>query len=122
MTKVIKESNAVGYDQVDMILSETLSALNEMTRIGGFAPSQWVLGRLPRVPGSQGDIEEYADVGTIQAHLDGPTAFGIQNRYRLLVREQFVKWDLGERMQRAICWNASSVDGPYEVGDVVSFY
>ena len=47
MSKVIKES-------MDMILSECLNAVNEMTRHGGFAPAQWVLSRLPRKPSHHG--------------------------------------------------------------------
>ena len=58
--------------------------------------------------------------GAIQAHVDGPTEFGIQSRYRLKAREAFIKWDIGERMQRAILRKAAPVAGEYKQGDVVS--
>ena len=48
---------------MDMILSECLNAVNEMTRHGGFAPVQWVLSPLPRNPATMGDEDECLDVG-----------------------------------------------------------
>ena len=50
MSKGIKDTHASGRESMDMILSECLSAANEMTRRAGFAPAQWVLSRLPRSP------------------------------------------------------------------------
>ena len=67
MTKVIKETNANGERQVDMVITDCISAINEMSRHGGFAPAQWVLSRLPRVPASQGDEAEFADRGAFCA-------------------------------------------------------
>ena len=86
---------------MDMILSECLNAVNEMTRHGGSAPVQWVLSRLPRNPATMGDEDECLDVGALQAHADGPTTFGVQSRYRAKAREAFVRWDCGERVRRA---------------------
>ena len=82
MQKVIKETNASGTEAVDMILSESLNAVNELARHGGFAPVQWVLNKFPRSPATQGDEDEFADIGAIQGHLDGPTAFALQAKYR----------------------------------------
>ena len=64
-----------------------LNAINEMTRHGGFAPCQWVLSKLPRAPATQGDEEEFADIGAIQSRIDGPTAFALQGKYRQRARE-----------------------------------
>ena len=75
--KVVKETNATGVDQMEMILTESLAAVNEMTRHGVFAPVQWVLSRFPRAPATQGDEQEFADIGAIQGHVDGATAFAI---------------------------------------------
>ena len=62
MSKVIKDTHASGKESMDMILSECLNAVNEMTRYGGFAPVQWVLSRLPRNPATMGDEGECLDV------------------------------------------------------------
>ena len=77
---------------MDMILSERFSAVNEMTRHGGFAPVQWVLSR---------DEGECLGVGALQAYADGPTTFGVQSRYRAKAREAFVRWDCRERVRCA---------------------
>ena len=76
-----------------MILSESLNAINELSRHGGFAPVQWVLSKFPRTPATQGDEEEAADIGAIQGHVDGPTQFGLQSRCRAEARDAFIRWD-----------------------------
>ena len=121
LNKVIKETNAIGRHQVDMALTECITALNEMTRHGGFAPVQWVLAKFPRSPATFGDEEERQDIGAIQAHYDGPTEFALQGKYRLEAREAFVKWDCGARTQRAYLRNAAPIPGPYKTGDIVSY-
>jgi len=121
MTRVIKETNAVGKDAIDMVLAEYITAINEMARHGGFAPVQWVLARFPRQPATLGDEDERHDIGAIQAHLDGPTTFALQAKYREEARQAFIKWDCGSRVQRGILRNATPVSGPYKVGDIVSY-
>ena len=121
MKKVIKETNATGQLAMDMVLTECITAINEGARHGGFAPVQWVLSRFPRQPVTLGDEREATDIGAIQAHVDGPAAFALQSAYRLEARKAFVKWDCGERVQRAVLRNAAPVNGPYKVGDIVSY-
>ena len=94
MSKVIKDTHASGRESMDMILSECLNAVNEMTRHGGFAPAQRVLSRLPRNPTTMGDEYECLDVGALQAYADGPTTFGVQFHYRAKAREAFVPMGL----------------------------
>ena len=66
LIKVIKETNAIGREQVDMALTESITAINEMSRHGGFAPVQWVLARFPHKPATLGDEAESFDIGTLQ--------------------------------------------------------
>ena len=121
LNKVIKETNVVGKHQLDMALSECINALNELSRHGGFAPVQWVLAKFPRQPATMGDEEERHDIGAIQAHVDGPTEFALQSKYRLEARQAFIQWDCGSRIQRGYLRNAVPVPGPYKVGDIVSY-
>ena len=65
MSKVVKDTHASGRESMDMILSECLNAVNEMTRHGGFASVQWVLSRVPRNPATMGDEDECVDVGAL---------------------------------------------------------
>ena len=73
LNRVIKETHAKGRQEVDMALAECITAINDMSRHGGYAPVQWVLAKLPRQPATRGDEEERFDIGTIQAHEDAPT-------------------------------------------------
>ena len=119
MSKVIKDTHASGKESMDMILTECLNAVSEMTRHGGFAPAQWVLSRLPRNLATMGAVDECLDVCAWQAHADGPTTFGVQSRYRAKAREAFVRWDCGERVRRASLRKAAPMVGSYLVGDIV---
>ena len=80
-----------------------------------------MLAKLPRQPGTLTDESERHDVVTLQAHVDGPTAFVEQSRYRTKARKAFIEWDCGHRVQRGILRNAAPVPGPYKVGDIVSY-
>ena len=93
ISKAIKDMYAAGKDTMDMIQSECLNDADEMKSHGGFDPAQWFLSRLPRAPATLGDEDECLDVGALQAHTDGPTAFGVQSRYRTKAREAFVRGD-----------------------------
>ena len=81
---------------MDMILSDCLNAANGMTRHGSIAPAHCLLSRLPRNAATMGDEDECLDVGALQAHVGGPTTFGVQSRYRVKAREAFVRWDSSE--------------------------
>ena len=65
MQKVIKDTEATGRDAVDMVLTESINAINELARHDGFAPAQWVLSKLPRQPATLGDEREASDIGTM---------------------------------------------------------
>ena len=41
-----------------MAFTECVTAINDMSRHGGFAPVQWVLARFPRKPATLGYEEE----------------------------------------------------------------
>ena len=83
-----------------MALAECITAINEMARHRGFAPVQWVLARFPRQPATLGDEEERHDIGAMEAHVDGPTTFALQAKYREEARQAFIKSSCGARIQR----------------------
>ena len=73
MRRIIHEHQIVQADDITTALAETNNAINEGSRAGGFAPTQWVLGKFPRNPGGLLDEDEYHDIGTMQAQIDGFT-------------------------------------------------
>ena len=70
----------LGKYTMDLILSECLNAQrNGQARR---RRSNTEGSRSPRAPAATGDEDECLDIGALQAHADGPTAFGIESRYR----------------------------------------
>ena len=93
-----------------------------MSRVGGFSPTQWVLGRLPRRgAGFQGDEEGSQDVGSMQARVDGQTEFAKRADYRESAKKAFVHHDCSVKVQKAMLRKAAPLVGEYRVGDVVAF-
>ena len=121
LKRVVKDRNVVGKDELTLAIAMTVAAKNEMLRRGGFSPAQWVLGRNPRSPGAQGDEDEFADLGTIQAQVDGTSAFGVSAAYRASARRAFVHEDTSKRVQKAILHKSAPLPGDYQVGDLVSY-
>ena len=120
--KVVHDKNVIGLDEVMTTAVEVDSTKNEMSRVGGFSPSQWVLGRLPRVPGSQFDDEEAYDLGVLaNVAEDGSDEFSRQSVIRATARKAFAEHDVGSRTARAVLRKAAPLAGEYQVGDVVCF-
>eukprot|EP00959_Pyramimonas_sp_CCMP1952_P353373 7403523-Pyramimonas_sp.AAC.1 len=79
-----------------------------MSRAAGFSPSQLVLRRLTRVPGS-----ELANVA--EGRSD---EFWRQAAISAAARKAFADRDVGGRTARAVPREAAPLAGEYQVGDV----
>ena len=99
----------------------TLEQKNQMTRKGGFAPAQWVLGKLPRGVGHLLDEDEAGQLGVLHAQGDVATDFGLRARMRLTSQKSFVKQDCGRRFAAAVLRKAAPLTKEYHVGDLVCF-
>ena len=64
LKRMITEHAVRGFDDIKIAIAEAVSTKNNLSRNGGFSPSQWVFGTLPRGPGDQFDEQEFADLGT----------------------------------------------------------
>ena len=65
---VVRARHVTGIDEAKLLAAEVNCTKNDMLRVGGFSPTQWVLGRVPRRgAGFQGDEEGSQDVGSMQA-------------------------------------------------------
>eukprot|EP00434_Breviolum_minutum_P004941 symbB.v1.2.004358.t1/scaffold240.1/size264318/14 len=85
--RVIAELQLVGKDAVQHVLTQSVMAKNSMLRVKGVAPSQWVIGKLPKEAGSIMDEENWADLGALTA-ADNPTLeFGQITRIREKARK-----------------------------------
>ena len=80
---------------------------NNTSRVGGFSPSQWVLGKAPRLDPSPLSDERFAELGVIEAQLNPESIFALQHFARQEAQEAFVYLDCSKRVQRAMTKNAS---------------
>ena len=88
-----------GMSEMKLMSTEINSTRNDMARVGGFAPSQWVFGKLPRRgAGEQFDAEGWADFGAVQERVSGQTEFAKIAAYRQEAKEAFVKVDSSSRI------------------------
>ena len=104
---MVRDKNVVGISETKATAAEVDSTKNEMSRVGRFSPSQWALGRLPRVPGSQFDEEEAFDFGVL-ANLaeSGSGEFFRQASFRAGARKAFAERGVGGRAARAMHINS----------------
>eukprot|EP00959_Pyramimonas_sp_CCMP1952_P095530 1997340-Pyramimonas_sp.AAC.2 len=91
-----------------------------MSRVGGFAPAQWVLGKVPCVPGNHFDDEEAFDLGVLANVAEGGAdEFSRQAAIRASARNAFAERRLGSGAAAAALRKATPLAGYYQVGDVV---
>jgi len=101
VAKTIAEIQAVGEDLMTQILTQRVTAKNSMSRVRGFTPSQWVLGRIPREPGTAME-EEWCDLGVLEMASDPNPECGKIASIREAARKPFIRADLSSRVSRAI--------------------
>jgi len=119
--RTIHDQRIVGIDHMKLLTFEMNPTMNDGTRKGGFAPSQWVLGKFPRRPGCQMDEDEFADLGVISERLDAQSAFALQSKYRTACRKSFAEEDCSIRVSKSLLRKSAPIPADYAVGDLVSF-
>ena len=111
-----------GFDDLKKIaIAEAVSSKNNLSRNGGFSPSQWVFGTLPRGPGDQFDEQEFADMGPLQGQLEPSTAFARRTELRASARRAFIREDCGRRVARTVLRNAAPLVGEHATSDIVCY-
>ncbi len=96
LKKVVDDQRISGTLEVTSVVAKVDRTKNELSCTGGVALSQWVLGRLPRVPGSQYDQDEAFDLGALaNAASHESDAFSRQSAIRASPRLAFAKIDVG---------------------------
>ena len=99
--KAIMARSVTGMEEMKMLATQMNAAKNDMFRSGGFTPSQWVLGKIPRRrAGEQCDEDGYFDIGSIQERANGSMHFARSMRMREACREAFIKTDCSRRVVR----------------------
>ena len=107
--RVVAELQLTGRESIQHTLTQSVMTKNSLSRVRGFAPAQWVLGKLPREAASMMDEENWADLGSLTAAEDPTTEFGRIAK----IREK--------RVRRAILRKSAPIPKEYGVGDLVCF-
>ena len=119
--RVIDSQRIRGADQMRLLAYELNAVINDGSRKGGFAPSQWVLGKYPRRPGNMFDEDEFADLGVMSERIDGQSALQLQTKYRLACKKAFADEDCSVRVSKSILRKSAPIPADNAVGDLVSF-
>ena len=84
-----------------IMATEVNAVMNGMYRAGGFSPSQWVLGRLPRhSAGELGDDELAGQVGSLEERVDPTTIFAERMSIMHAAKRAYVCADYSEKMAK----------------------
>ncbi len=73
MKAVIKDRPVIGKEHMKQFAIIVQQGKNDNLTNGGFATSQWVLGKYPRRPGRFSE-EDWGQLGALAARLDSSTA------------------------------------------------
>ena len=120
--KVCRDQSVAGEEDVTIALAELSSVKNSNYRRGGYAPQQWVTGRLVREPGTMMDEEEHTDLGALELTAsDGVAPFSRNLAIRSAARIRFAKLDCSARSARALLRKAAPLPGHFDLGDIVSY-
>ena len=115
------EAGVCTKEQVESCITQVLGVKNDSARVGGFSPSQWVLGRIPRGVTSLMFEEDHAQLGAIQARHDPSSIFALQHLARIEAQKAFVHLNCSRRVQRALTRNATVFEHKFNIGDFVTF-
>ena len=119
--RTIQAQRLEGEDDMRMLAYRNNSVMNDGVRKGGFAASQWVLGKYPRSLGDMFNEDEFADLGCISEKVDGESAFQALTQMRLACKKAFAETDCSARGADIPLRKAAPLPGDYAVGDLICF-
>ena len=119
LKRMVADHAVQGFDDMKVAIAEAVSTKNNLSRNGGFSPSQWVFETLPRGPGDQFDEQEFADLRPLQGQLEPGTAFARREELRASARRAFIREDCGRRAARAE--KSRVAVGEYATGFIVCY-
>ena len=115
----MQETLPSNIEEMEVVLSECVTAKKELARHQGFSPAQHVLGKQPRIPGSLTDEAE--SFGTYHSLYDETSPFYLRHRARAEAQRAFIHLDTSRKVAKALQRNAAPIDAEYSVGDLVIY-
>lgn len=117
LKRVINAENISGELEIQMALAECLETKNRQGTLGGFSPSQWVIGKNPRNLAWQDEAED--DFMAI-SDQDPTSSFNRRAGFRESAKLAWAHEDSHRRVRAAIR-KGGSPEEEYRPGDMVSF-
>ena len=97
-SQVITASQAEGALEVQMAVTQAAEVKNGLASLGGFTPSQWVLGRLPR----NGIFNQEDEEELVVFDEDPHSTFNRRNLMRETARAAWMQEDSSRRVRAAM--------------------
>ena len=116
-SQVITASQAEGALEVQMAVTQAAEVKNGLASLGGFTPSQWVLGRLPR----NGIFNQEDEEELVVFDEDPHSTFNRRNLMRETARAAWMQEDSSRRVRAAMLRKGGSEEAVYKTGDFVAF-
>ncbi|CAE7872935.1 RE2, partial [Symbiodinium necroappetens] len=111
-----------GRQNMEFVVTESVSIKNHRINHNGFSPAQWVLGRNPPEIDALTNLDTQARLGTHQEILDGESSFAQQMLVRGAARESFAQVDSSQRIRSSLLRKSVPSRGPFVMGDLVCYY
>ena len=97
-------------------LTYVVPQINDTVSVAGYSPSQWLLGKRPRLPGG------LAQDGLSPAQLGGHDQFENLLRQRAAAKKAWISADLDAKLRRALLRQYQGADLPLQVGQKCFFW
>ena len=101
------------------LAAEVTAVVNEKNRTGGFAPAQWVLGKILRYEAAeQGHDETAGQHGSLEERADPTTLFGERMAIRHEAKKGYFYADFSPKIAKVMLRKSAPKSGDYRVGDL----
>ena len=118
LKRVINAENVSGELEIQMALAECLETKNRQGTVGGFSPSQWVIGKNPRSFAWQDEAE---DDFQVISDRDPMSSFNRRAGFRESAKLAWAHEDSHRRVRAAVLRKGGSLEEVFRPGDMVSF-
>ena len=89
--KIVQEAQPSNMEEMEVVVTEAVTTKGELSRHQGFSPSQHVLGKQPRAPGSL--LDESESLGTLMHRHDETGPYYLRQKARHEAKRALVHLD-----------------------------
>ena len=117
--RLISQFAAMTEDEMNLTINMCLFAKNSMTRRSGASPTQWVFGRLPKIPTALLSEPEAVEAKQL---LDNSSALMQIEAVRQEAMKSFIDYEFDQSLRKAVLRKGRPWRGPLEIGQKVAYF